>query len=128
MKISEINNQYTLIKGNFKSLGKFNFKGVYIICDEADEIVYIGSAYARDISIRLNQYIKVDDTGNSLGRTIAKTLANASTYDDIAKTKILDSVEQIKSFTIYAIKHEDLEYQLIKKTSPKYNNCGKEED
>lgn len=45
----EINNA---VCGNFNTLSKFDFKGVYIICDNG-EVVYVGSAYARTIEQRL---------------------------------------------------------------------------
>lgn len=125
MKISEISNQNTLIIGNFNCLNNFNFKGVYILCDHTDEIVYIGSAYSRLISTRLKQYLSETDTGNTLGRNIAKELASVKTYTVKAKEKIKQAIEKINNFNIYAIKIDDLEYKLIEEISPKYNNRGK---
>ena len=115
------------VEGNFLDLEKFAFNGVYIICNKDDEIVYIGSAYARDISIRLNQYLSKSDTGNTLGKTIATKLANQTKYNNEAKKRIGEAVDMIRQFKIYAIPHEDLEYQLIELANPKYNNKGKPE-
>ena len=125
MKISEIENQYTLIEGNFCCLEKFNFKGVYILCDSNDEVVYIGSAYSRYVSTRLKQYISETDTGNTLGRNIAKEVAGVKIYTNKAEEQIKQAIEKIKNFNIYAIKSDDLEYKLIKEISPKYNSRGK---
>ena len=105
----EINNA---VCSNFNTLSKFDFKGVYIICDNG-EVVYVGSAYARTIEQRLKQYISKSDTGNTLGKTVAKKLSGSQKYDKQAKSKMSDAIKKIKTFTIYAIQHDDLEYRLI---------------
>ncbi len=129
MKIQEIlSNFHNIVSGDFNDLNVFDFKGVYMICDKKDTVVYIGSAYARTIQIRLKQYLKPLDTGNTLGKTIAKKLSGSRKYDDTAKEKIKDAVKIIKSYKIYAIPHKDLEYELICNSKPIYNNCGKTED
>ena len=116
-------------KGDFNDLSPFDFVGVYIIYDKnTKEVVYIGSAYVTNIKNRLSQYISPSDTGNTLGKTIAKSLAKTESYDDYAQTKIAQAVNIIKNnFFIIAIPHEDLEYKLIKVVNPKYNNKGKAE-
>ena len=98
MKITELLeskgiNDY--VTGNFKDLSKFKFKGVYIVCDESDEVVYIGSAYARDIEVRLSQYIIKGDSGNTLGKSIAKKLSNSPKYDEAAEEKMTEAVDMI---------------------------------
>ena len=117
-------------KGDFNDLSPFNFVGVYVIYDKnTKEVVYIGSAYARNISKRLNQYLCPTDTGNTLGKTIAKTLSGSKTYDKNAQLQINNAISIIKNnFAIIAISHEDLEYKLIKDINPVYNNKGKAED
>lgn len=125
MKISELEKRYkNITKGTFNDLRTFNFKGVYIIC-ENQEIVYIGSAYSRLISTRLKQYLSETNTGNTLGQNIAKDLANVKKYTVKAKAKIKQAIEKINNFNIYAIKIDDLEYKLIEEILPKYNNRGK---
>ena len=52
----------------------FDYRGVYILYDSDDEIVYVGSAYVRPIKERLKQYLSEKDTGNSLGNSIAREL------------------------------------------------------
>ena len=116
--------------GDFNNLSPFDFVGVYVIYEKnTKEVVYIGSAYARNINKRLNQYLCPFDTGNTLGKTIAKTLAGSKTYDKNAQLQINNAISIIKNnFAIIAISHEDLEYKLIKDINPKYNNKGKAED
>ena len=128
MKIEElflkINNA---VCGNFNTLSKFDFNGVYIIYKK-DEVVYVGSAYARTIEQRLKQYISKSDTGNTLGKTVAKELSGSKTYNQEAQAKMDEAIERIKTFKICALHHEDLEYKLIHLANPTYNNCGKDED
>lgn len=131
LKIMNINElllkMSNVVQGDFNDLSKFDFKGVYVICDK-NEVVYVGSAYARTIAERLKQYISRSDTGNTLGKSVAKCLSGSCKYDDLAKTKISDAIDKIRGFSIYAIEHKDLEYQLIELTKPIYNNYGKGED
>ena len=131
MLIEELLANYIGVKnGDFNDLTAFNFVGVYVIFEKwTKEVVYIGSAYARNINKRLNQYLCPTDTGNTLGKTIAKTLAGSKTYDANAKLQITNAVSMIKNdFAIIAISHEDLEYKLIKDINPAYNNTGRAED
>ncbi len=128
MKIEEVLNKALITEiGDFESLrnqkDSFGFSGVYILCDN-DEVVYVGSAYARNIRCRLLQYLNENDSGNTLGKTIAKCLSNSQTYDKAAESKLPDAIQKIKSLKIYAIKHEDLEYFLIKCANPKFNKNG----
>ena len=127
MNIKDFLAEFVKVKeGSFDDLNIFSFYGVYLICDENDEIVYIGSAYARTINIRLSQYLSPSDTGNTLGKSIAKNLSNSKTYGDEAKKRISEACEKIKKYKIYAIEHKDLEYKIINIAKPKYNNLGKE--
>lgn len=129
MNVQDIKSKYkNAVIGDFNSLDDFDFSGVYIICDKEDDIVYVGSAYARTIKIRLKQYLRPSDTGNTLGKTIAKKLSRSKTYNDKAKERIKDAIKLIKKCKICAIPHEDLEYKLIQEFKPRYNNCGKGED
>lgn len=102
-------------KGNFSDLSVFDYRGVYILYDSDDEIVYVGSAYVRPIKERLKQYLSEKDTGNSLGNSIARELCKEKK----------DAVEIIKKLNIIAIKNLSLEYILMEKINPKYNVNGK---
>lgn len=126
MKISELlQKNYDVVEGNFHSLSTFNFSGVYVLCENNDDVVYVGSAYSRTIKTRLEQYLRSNDSGNTLGRTIAKQIAKTKRYDKTAKQKIGESISKIKNLKIYAIKCNDLEYQLVKIAKPKFNSSGK---
>ena len=119
---------HNTIEGTFNDLDKFNFCGVYILSDENDTVVYIGSAYARTIKKRLQQYLRPNDSGNTLGKTIAKQLAGTRKYGEEAKEKVNSAIEIIRSLKIHAIEHKDLEYHLVSTAKPQYNNSGKDED
>ena len=125
MKINELFD-YDFVKGDFTNLSKFNFYGVYVIYDNKEEIVYIGSAYARTIKTRLGQYKSATDTGNTLAKSIACKKYNCKSKD-LTEDQKKEAVKDILQFKIMAIKHEDLEYKLIAKAKPRYNNCGKKE-
>lgn len=129
MQIEDLwNNYYNVVEGGFDNLSAFNFSGVYVLCDKSGKVMYIGSAYARTIQIRLKQYLSATDSGNTLGKTIAKKLANSPKYDDNARLKIHEAIKIIKKLKIYAVEHSDLEYKLINIAKPQYNNMGKAED
>lgn len=119
---------FNAIEGNFDNLTNFSFCGVYVLCDANGEVVYVGSSYVRNIGERLKQYLSISDTGNTLGKTIAKSLANTDKFDDVAKERMKEAVEKIKTFKIYAIEHNDLEYKLVRCANPVYNNKGKAEN
>lgn len=129
MNTAELLQKYhNIVEGTFNDLSDFDFCGVYILCDKNEDIVYIGSAYARTIKIRLQQYLRPKDTGNTLGKTIAKKIASTTKFDEEAKSMMQEAVRIIQNFKIYAIEHNDLEYQLINLAKPDYNNLGKDED
>ena len=115
-------------QGNFDDLTNFSFCGVYVLCDTSGEVVYVGSSYVRNIDERLKQYLSTSDTGNTLGKTIAKSLANTDKFDGAAKNKMKEGVEKIKTFKIYAVEHNDLEYKLVRCANPIYNRIGKAQD
>ncbi|MGN0546342.1 MAG: GIY-YIG nuclease family protein [Acutalibacteraceae bacterium] len=117
-----------IVMGNFSNLSEFCFYGVYIICDSEDDVVYIGSAYARKILKRLKQYLSPSDTGNTLAKNVTKSLLDSSKYHKSANEQIYKAIDLIKSFKIIAIPHENLEYKLIQQAKPTYNNIGKQED
>lgn len=93
---------------------KFKYRGVYILVDN-DEVVYIGSAYARNVRDRLLQYQQNKNSGNS---TLYSDLVdgNKCTEDDVK--------EYIKSLTAYAFPDESLEYKLIKCCDSAVNIAG----
>ncbi len=83
------------VYGDFSDLSKFDFNGVYIIYDK-DEVVYVGSAYARKIKKRLKQYISPTDTGNTLGKTVAKNYRVQRRIMSWHKPKWMKPLKQLK--------------------------------
>lgn len=83
----------------------FQYPGVYILTDENDEIVYIGSAYARNLRDRLMQYQQQRNTGNN------------SLYLDLIDAGITseeNAYSYILSLKINAYESYSEEYELIK--------------
>ena len=113
MNIDNLVNELTPIKGDFNDLSKFDFPGVYIIYDGNDEIVYIGSAYTRNISERLKQYISKSKSGNTLANDICKLDFKVEKTDAISNEQREKALKKIRKFKILAIRHNDLEYNLI---------------
>lgn len=126
MNVEKLIKRYQIVESDFTNLSKLNFVGVYIIYDPSNEneVVYVGSAYVRTIKERLSQYIKVNDTGNTLMHAICKKEYNVDKVKDITHEQRCDAVDKIKKFKIRAIPHNDLEYQLISEAQPKYNSAG----
>lgn len=58
----------------------FKFLGVYILVDENEKIVYIGSSYVRTVRIRVMQYQQKRGTGND------------DLYCDLINAKFTDEV------------------------------------
>lgn len=124
-KIDQIKGKTCPVEGSFNDLSVFDFPGVYIISDKKGNIVYIGSAYARHIKVRLAQYLINSKTGNTLANKICKVDdKKIKNVEDIKKEQRLAAIEKIKEFKILAIPHKDLEYQLIKDCKPMYNSNG----
>ena len=123
-KIKKIKKSLCPVEGSFADLSIFDFPGVYIIYDEKDDIVYVGSAYSRNIKDRLEQYKTKSKTGNTLANNICKLDNNLKDSDMINDEQLTEAIEIIKKFKILAIPHEDLEYKLIRENKPKYNLNG----
>lgn len=107
-KLSDIKN-----KGNST---KFKYCGVYILTDEDNQIVYIGSSYARTVRERLLQYQQENGTGNC---TLYKDLI------DGGKCSKTNARDYIKSLTANAFFDESLEYKLINLADGVVNIAGK---
>lgn len=128
MKIDELAKEHSIVKGDFNDLSKFDFKGVYILYNSLDEVVYVGSAYARTISDRLSQYLRKKDSGNSLLHSICKSEYGVAKVKEITDSQRDDALKIIEMLKIKAIHHKDLEYQLIEESQPKYNKAGTDID
>lgn len=106
--------KFSELKGN----KNFKFKGIYLILDE-NKIIYIGSAYTRDVHARLMQYTREKDTGNTLAQDI---------IDSGYKKTPKEAIEYIMSLNIVAFPYTDFEYDLINKTDSIINKNGFYED
>lgn len=124
--IQEYRVRKNLISGplKFSEIEKLNFEGVYVICKD-QKIVYIGSSYARTIDERLGQYLTRSKSGNTLAKHVFESKETVKKFDDIELEDFSPIIDEIKTFKIYAIKYEDLEYKLIKGIKPEYNIKGK---
>lgn len=94
------------VKSDFDNISKsddFNMPGVYILVEkESKEVVYIGSAYARNLNERLVQY-RYKGSGN----TLKKDLKDAGKIADGKFQEYLSSLE------IYAFEEPSSEYVLL---------------
>ena len=95
---------------------KFKYCGVYILTDDGNQIVYIGSSYVRTVRERLLQYQQEKGTGNY---TLHKDLI------DGRKCLEINAIEYIKSLTANAFFDESLEYKLITMADGVVNITGK---
>lgn len=94
-----------LQKENLVRKRNFNYRGIYILCNDQDDVIYIGSAYVQTVHKRLLQYTSLKDTGNSLVQDIiGMKLAN----------DISTAMEYTKNLRIYAFENDSLEYKLIR--------------
>lgn len=126
-------NYYDFLKNNLESLegrknerclfselkekkNTFLYSGIYVLVDQNDEVIYIGSSYVRNLRSRLLQYQQTYNTGN---KTLINDLVEAN------KTTESDANEYIKSLTIYAFEDKSLEYELINMTEGVVNFIGK---
>ncbi|MDY3303355.1 MAG: GIY-YIG nuclease family protein, partial [Clostridia bacterium] len=100
INIDTVTAQYQIVGGDFGDLSKFDFEGVYIIYEETTKnIVYIGSAYARTIKERLEQYKRKSDTGNTLMHAICRHDNGVLKVKDIKpehKQNAIDKILKLK--------------------------------
>lgn len=94
----------------------FCFKGIYVLVDADDEVIYIGSSYTRDIRKRLLQYQQDENSGN---KTFISDLVNNN------KTTRASAKKFILGLKIYCFEDESLEYKLINDTNGIVNSAGK---
>ena len=108
-----------LTNDNLNRKRNFNFSGIYILCD-GDEVVYVGSAYARSIHDRLLQY--THDPNTDSGNTLVKDIM------DIKEMSKHEAIEYIKTLKVYAFENKSLEYRMIEELHKHegmiFNNAG----
>lgn len=103
---------------NENDINKANFNGVYIVLDEKNEIVYIGSAYTNKFTI-MNR-LKIHLNGHESNATIVNYLTNNTGLNrEEAKKKIREQ------YRFIAYKCDSIEYKLIENVDGLYNSKGK---
>ena len=103
---------------NRNDIKKANFNGVYVILNEYDEIVYIGSAYTNRFTImnRLNIHLNGHESNATIVNYLIK---NEKISREAAKQKILEHYKFI-AYECYS-----MEYKLIENVDGLYNAKGK---
>jgi hypothetical protein len=95
-----------IVESDFENISKskmFSMPGVYVLVEkETQEVVYIGSAYARNLRERLLQY-----TRKGSGNTLKKDLIH------INKTTSDGFGDYLKTLKIYAFEEFSSEYELL---------------
>ena len=95
------------------AINKANFNGVYIICNEKNEVIYIGSAFTNKfkISDRLNIHLNGHESNGTLVNSIMKQeKLDLNNLEE--RQKIKNIIHDKYSFKAY--KFESIEYLLIK--------------
>lgn len=90
---------------NLSRKKNFCYPGVYFLFDKEDEVVYIGSSYARNVHDRLLQY--THDPNMDTGNTLANDLIDAG------RTDTLNVCTYISSLRVVAFEDKSIEYKLI---------------
>ncbi len=107
------------VKGdlNRADIKKADFNGVYLVLNENDEVVYIGSAYTNRFTIknRLNIHLNGDESNATIVNYLIKT-EGISRKD--AKKKILE-------YKFVAYEYDSIEYKLIENVDGLYNSKGR---
>lgn len=109
------------VKGdlNRADIKKADFNGVYLVLNENDEVVYIGSAYTNRFTIknRLNIHLNGDESNATIVNYLIKT-EGISRKD--AKKKILE-------YKFVAYEYDSIEYKLIENVDGLYNSKGRKQ-
>lgn len=100
-----------------EDIKKADFNGVYLVLNENDEVVYIGSAYTNRFTIknRLNIHLNGDKSNATIVNYLIKT-EGISRKD--AKKKILE-------YKFVAYEYDSIEYKLIENVDGLYNSKGR---
>ncbi len=116
-----INKCKQVIRGELKNKNEIDaadFNGVYIIINENNEIVYIGSAYTNKFKIK--DRLRIHLNGHISNTNIVKHI------QDDYKIKNKDKAKQFmkENFRFIACEYESLEYQLMENVPGLYNKKG----
>jgi hypothetical protein len=100
-----LSNAIYLKNENLSRKKNFCYPGVYFLFDKKDEVVYIGSSYARNVHDRLLQY--THDPSMDTGNTLANDLIDAGCTDPS------NVCAYISSLRVVAFEDKSVEYKLI---------------
>lgn len=107
------------VKGylNREDIKKADFNGVYVVLNENDEVVYIGSAYTNRFTIknRLNIHLNGDESNATIVNYLIK---KEKISRENAKKKILE-------YKFVAYEFDSIEYKLIENVDGLYNSKGR---
>ena len=119
-KYEYIKNRKSSFKGCLNradDIKKADFNGVYVVLNENDEVVYIGSAYTNRFTIKNRLTIHLN--GDKSNATIVNYLIKKEKISrENAKKKILE-------YKFVAYEFDSIEYKLIENVDGLYNSKGR---
>lgn len=108
------------VKGYLKreDIKKVDFNGVYLVLNENDEVVYIGSAYTNRFTIknRLNIHLNGDESNATIVNYLIKT-------EGISREDAKKKISEHYKFVAY--EYDSIEYKLIENVDGLYNSKGR---
>ena len=121
IKYEYIKNRKSSFKGCLNradDIKKADFNGVYVVLNENDEVVYIGSAYTNRFTIknRLNIHLNGDKSNATIVNYLIKT---EGIFRKDAKKK------NSEHYKFVAYEYDSIEYKLIENVDGLYNSKGR---
>lgn len=108
------------VKGYLKreDIKKADFNGVYLVLNENDEVVYIGSAYTNRFTIknRLNIHLNGDKSNATIVNYLIKK-------EGISRKDAKKKISEHYKFVAY--EYYSIEYKLIENVDGLYNSKGR---
>ena len=110
------------VKGYLKreDIKKADFNGVYLVLNENDEVVYIGSAYTNRFTIknRLNIHLNGDKSNATIVNYLIKK-------EGISRKDAKKKISEHYKFVAY--EYYSIEYKLIENVDGLYNSKGRKQ-
>ena len=112
----------TKVKGNLnrEDIKKADFNGVYVVLNENDEVVYIGSAYTNRFTIKNRLTIHLN--GDKSNATIVNYLIKMDDRKIDDRVKREDAKKKILEYKFVAYEFDSIEYKLIENVDGLYNS------
>ena len=110
------------VKGdlNREDIKKADFNGVYVVLNENDEVVYIGSAYTNRFTIKNRLTIHLN--GDKSNATIVNYLIKMDDRKIDDRVKREDAKKKILEYKFVAYEFDSIEYKLIENVDGLYNS------